>query len=91
MAAGLDDYDRVAIVSGSDSGIGEAIAVTLARDGFDLGITWHADEDGARHTADLVVDAGRKAVVVQLDLARLPAAVEVLDEVPEERVASAFW
>jgi NAD(P)-dependent dehydrogenase (short-subunit alcohol dehydrogenase family) len=39
-----------AIVTGSDSGIGKAIAVALARDGFDVGITWHEDEQGARST-----------------------------------------
>jgi len=37
-----------AIVTGSDSGIGKAIAIALARDGFDVGITWHEDEAGAR-------------------------------------------
>ena len=37
----------VAIVTGSDSGIGKATAVALARAGHDVGITWHEDEDGA--------------------------------------------
>jgi NAD(P)-dependent dehydrogenase (short-subunit alcohol dehydrogenase family) len=36
-----------AIVTGSDSGIGKATAVALARDGYDVGVTWHADEAGA--------------------------------------------
>ena len=37
----------IAIVTGSDSGIGKATAVQLAQDGFDIGITWHEDERGA--------------------------------------------
>jgi NAD(P)-dependent dehydrogenase (short-subunit alcohol dehydrogenase family) len=32
----------VAIVTGSDSGIGKASAVELAKAGFDVGVTWHA-------------------------------------------------
>ena len=40
----------VAIVTGSDSGIGKATAGALARAGHDVGITWHEDEDGARDT-----------------------------------------
>src|SRR3954469_11665708 len=57
-----------AIVTGSDSGIGRSIAVALARDGFDVGITWHADEAGAGDTAAEVEGLGRRAEVAHLDL-----------------------
>jgi NAD(P)-dependent dehydrogenase (short-subunit alcohol dehydrogenase family) len=69
----------VAIVTGSDSGIGKATAVQLARDGFDVGITWHRDEEGATETAAEVGSHGRRAEVRQLDLARLPGAAAVID------------
>ena len=64
-----------AIVTGSSSGIGRATAVALARRGFDVGVTWHRDEDkdGARATAREVEAAGRRAVVAQLDLADFAA------------------
>src|SRR4051812_47112008 len=51
----------VAIVTGSDSGIGKATAVQLAQNGFDVGITWHEDEKGANETADEVRKHGRRA------------------------------
>src|SRR3954469_1607886 len=35
----------IAIVTGGNSGIGRAVAVALARRGFDVGITWHEDEE----------------------------------------------
>ena len=44
----------MAIITGSDSGMGKATAVELARQGFAVGITWHEDEDGARDTASEV-------------------------------------
>jgi NAD(P)-dependent dehydrogenase (short-subunit alcohol dehydrogenase family) len=78
-----DTYDRIAIVTGSDSGIGEATAVALAEAGFDIGITWHTDEKGARTTAEKVAAAGRRCEVAQLDLARLPDAASVVDSLAD--------
>ena len=45
---------RVAIVTGSDWGNGEATAIHLARAGCDVGITWHEDERGAKEAAEKV-------------------------------------
>ena len=58
----------VAIVTGSDSGIGRATAVALAQKGFDIGITWHSDEPGALGTAAEVQKAGQRAEIRQVDL-----------------------
>jgi len=68
-----------AIVTGSDSGIGRAVAVALAEAGLDVGITWHEDSDGADETAAQVRAAGARAEVAQLDLTRLPGAGDDLD------------
>jgi NAD(P)-dependent dehydrogenase (short-subunit alcohol dehydrogenase family) len=72
-----------AIVTGSDSGIGRATAVALAKDGFDVGVTWHSDGDGAEATAKEIREQGRRAEVRQLDLTDLPAAADVVDELAE--------
>ena len=69
-----------AIITGSDSGIGKAIAVALARDGFDLGITFNSDAEGGEATAAEVRAFGRTAEVRQLDLSQLPGAADVVDE-----------
>ncbi len=74
---------RVAIVTASDSGIGKASAVALARRGFDLGITWHEDEAGAEGTAAEVRAIGRRAEVRRLDLTRLPEATDVIEDLIE--------
>jgi NAD(P)-dependent dehydrogenase (short-subunit alcohol dehydrogenase family) len=73
-----------AIVTGSDSGIGRATAVELAKDGFDVGVTWHADQPGAEETAAEIRDLGRRAPVAHLDLEDLPDAASVIDELADE-------
>jgi NAD(P)-dependent dehydrogenase (short-subunit alcohol dehydrogenase family) len=68
-----------AIVTGSDSGIGRATALALAGRGFDVGITWHSDEAGARATARQVEGCGGRAVVERLDLTAGEAVTGVID------------
>ena len=72
-----------AIVTGSDSGIGKATAVALARRGFDVGITWHEDEEGARGTAREVEEAGRRAEVRRLDLADFATVQPAIGELAD--------
>ncbi|MFC6883796.1 MULTISPECIES: SDR family oxidoreductase [Actinomadura] len=78
------DYDRVAVVTGADSGIGRATAAALAAQGFDVGITYHRDERGAERTAEEVAEAGGRAAVRRHDLADPPAAAGVVDELADE-------
>ncbi|CAM4071727.1 SDR family oxidoreductase [Nocardia ninae] len=73
-----------AVVTGSDSGIGAAIAVALAGGGVDVGITYHSDAQGAERTAAEVRELGATAAVRRLDLGDLPTAAAVIDELAEE-------
>ncbi len=75
---------KTAIITASDSGMGRATAVALARAGLDIGVTWHSDEDGARETARLVEAEGRRAVVSQLDVTDIPACGDVIDRLAED-------
>jgi NAD(P)-dependent dehydrogenase (short-subunit alcohol dehydrogenase family) len=58
----------VAIVTASDSGIGKESAKELAENGFDVGITFNRDEEGANETLEAVRAAGRRGEVRHMDL-----------------------
>lgn len=79
---------RTAIVTGSDSGIGRAAAILLARAGMDVGVTWHSDDEGAEETARLVRAQGRTAVVARLDTTDAPACADVVDALADASAAA---
>ena len=76
---GKGHTDKVAVISGAATGLGQAYAKRLAEDGVHVAI---ADMDSGEATAALVRGAGREALVVRCDVsspddvARLSAEVE---------------
>ncbi len=60
--------NKVAIITGGDSGIGRAVALAFAREGADVLISYLSEDEDAEETRRLVEDAGRKAVVVPGDV-----------------------
>jgi NAD(P)-dependent dehydrogenase (short-subunit alcohol dehydrogenase family) len=62
--------DRVAVITGGDSGIGKAVAIAFAREGADVVVNYLGgmEEADAQDTVRWVEEAGRKAVAIPGDL-----------------------
>jgi NAD(P)-dependent dehydrogenase (short-subunit alcohol dehydrogenase family) len=61
--------DRVALITGGDSGIGRAVAIAFAREGADVILSYLPEEESdARETCNWVEKAGRKAIRVAGDI-----------------------
>jgi 3-oxoacyl-[acyl-carrier protein] reductase len=63
--------NRVAVVTGSSSGIGKAAALLLAQEGARVAATYHTQRDKAESVVAQIRDGGSDALAVQLDLASL--------------------
>jgi NAD(P)-dependent dehydrogenase (short-subunit alcohol dehydrogenase family) len=60
--------DKVAIVTGADSGIGRAVAALYAREGADIAIFYLCEHEDAEKTKAIVEAEGRRAILVPGDL-----------------------
>ncbi|WP_241261876.1 SDR family oxidoreductase [Leclercia adecarboxylata] len=75
----MGSNNRVAIVTASDSGIGKTTALMLAERGFDIGVTWHSDEEGALKTCREIEARGQRAEAIHLDLSQLPDGAKAIE------------
>jgi NAD(P)-dependent dehydrogenase (short-subunit alcohol dehydrogenase family) len=60
--------NKVALVTGADSGIGRAVAALFAREGADVAILYLCEHDDARKTAEIVSGEGRRAITIAGDI-----------------------
>ena len=73
--SGASDYvgcgklrDKVALITGGDSGIGRAVAVLFAKEGADVSVVYLNEHRDARETKRLVEAQGRKCVLLAGDI-----------------------
>ncbi|KMO22119.1 SDR family oxidoreductase [Methylobacterium platani] len=61
--------DRIALITGGDSGIGRAVAIAYAREGADVAISYlESEEEDAQGTKAWVEKAGRRCLLLPGDL-----------------------
>lgn len=60
--------DKVALITGGDSGIGRAVAIFFAKEGADVAIAYLNEDDDAQETKRLVEEQGRKCIAIAGDI-----------------------
>lgn len=64
--------NKIAIITGGDSGIGKAVAIAFAKEGADIVIAYHEDNEDARSTAARIESIGQQCLLIPGDI-RKPA------------------
>ncbi|UOZ05302.1 SDR family NAD(P)-dependent oxidoreductase [Amycolatopsis sp. WQ 127309] len=72
---------KTVLVTGAGTGFGAEIAVRAAQEGADVAVHYRGSRAGAERTAERVEEAGRKAFIVQADIAERAQIVRLADEV----------
>ena len=76
--------DKVAIITGGDSGIGRAVAVAMAREGAKIAILYLEEHDDAKETKRLVEEEGSEAILFAGDVGDEMFCWESVERVNEE-------
>ena len=75
---------KIALVTGASRGIGEAIALCLARKGADVAVNYSSDEAGAKAVAGKIEKLGRRAIAVRGSVADEEQVREMVIRVKEK-------
>lgn len=75
---------KTALVTGADSGMGQAIAITFAREGANVAVHYGNDRDGAQNTAQQVQRHGGRSEILQADLSDPTQAQSLFQQAVEE-------
>lgn len=76
--------DKVALITGADSGIGRAVAIAFAREGADVAVAYLEEHDDAKETERWVKDAGRRCLLLPGDIAQEAHCQELIRRVQSE-------
>jgi glucose 1-dehydrogenase len=71
---------KVAVVTGSSSGIGQAIAIRLGKEGAAVVVDFRGHPEGADQTKSAIEAVGSKAIIVQADVSKIADTQNLIDQ-----------
>ena len=75
---------RVALITGGIRGIGRAIALSLAEDGWSIAVCYRTSEKEGQETREKIEEKGARALVVQCDVSDPELASNFVSQIREK-------
>jgi len=72
--------DKVAIITGADSGIGRAVAIAFAMEGANVAIVYNENTDDAKYTQRIVESKGRQCLIIKADVRSSAACMAAVQQ-----------
>ncbi|WP_231633100.1 SDR family oxidoreductase [Numidum massiliense] len=73
-------HNKVALITGGDSGMGRAIAVAFAKEGADVAIVYFNEHEDAEETKRIVEQKERRCMAIATDISQETACRDVVDQ-----------
>jgi NAD(P)-dependent dehydrogenase (short-subunit alcohol dehydrogenase family) len=76
--------DKVAIITGGDSGIGRAVGIFFAKEGADIVVVYLNEHEDARETKKLIEEQGRRCLLIAGDVGKETFCKKVIQKTIKE-------
>lgn len=72
--------NKIALVTGADSGIGRAVAIAFAKEGAQVAIVYNEQDEDALKTKELVELTGQQCLVIKADVRKKEACLDAVEK-----------
>ena len=76
--------NEVALVTGAGSGIGQAVAIELSKEGAGVAVNYAHNEEGAKRTAKIIKEEGGRAILIKADVTKKDEVKNMVDSALKE-------
>lgn len=73
----------VALITGGAIRVGKAIALQLAKDGFDIALHYKGSKNEAENTAKEIIESGRQVKMIKADLTQIQSGDKIIEQASE--------
>lgn len=72
--------NKIAIITGGDSGIGKAVAIAFAKEGANVVIAYHEDHKDANTTAERIQEIGQQCLLIPGDVSKAAHCKKIIQQ-----------